>query len=88
MILKSQKIQKYTYSGKLFFSNQIYLKEFLDPVPTCVCRAFPTPKSNSWTLAECLRIQLNSVTVYLEIESDSTHKGLRPTRPPSASDTG
>lgn len=67
--------------------SSIPMKGFLDPVPTCVCVCvgFATPTSNSWTPV-CSRTQMHSDTVYLEIESDSTGKGLNPTRPPSTSD--
>lgn len=62
------------------------MKGFLDPVQrVCVCR-FATPANNFWTPALCSRIQLNSDTVYSEIESDSTGKGLSPIGPPSGSD--
>lgn len=46
----------------------------------CVYR-FPTPTSNSQMPAACLRIQLNSDTIYGKIEFDSTSKGLSPTTP-------
>ena len=64
------------------------LNGFLDPNPMCVCVCgdFPIPPSNSQTLAGSLTLQLNSDTTYLELASDSTGKGLSPTRPRSTSD--
>lgn len=54
-------------------------------VCVCVCVGFPSPTSNSRTPAGCLRIQLNSDTVYLGTASAPTHQGLSPTGPPSMS---
>lgn len=51
----------------------------------CVGGGFSTPTSNSRMSAGCLRFQLNSDTIYLEI--DSTGKGLSSTRPSCTSDT-
>ena len=45
------------------------------------------PPSNSQTLAGHPRIQLNSHTTCLDVESDSTGKGFSPTKPPSSLDT-
>ena len=53
----------------------------------CVCGGVPTPVCNSQTPAECPSFQLNSDIIYLQIESDSTSKGLSPTRRPSISDS-
>lgn len=52
----------------------------------CVCVDFPTPASNSQMPARCLRIQLNSDTFYLEIESDSRGKEFSSTGQPSTLD--
>ena len=59
-------------------------KGFLDEFQY-VCGGFPKPTSNSQPPAECQRIHLSAETIYLEIESDSTDKGLSPTRSPSTS---
>ena len=45
------------------------------------------PPSNSQTLAGHPRIQLNSHTTCLDVESDSASKGFSPTKLPSALDT-
>ena len=56
------------------------------PGPNCnMYGDFPTPTSNSEMPAGCLRIQLNSDTIYPEIDFDSAGKGLSPTRPPFTS---
>ena len=46
------------------------------PFHCCVCVCVCV-----WMPSGCLRIQLNSDIAYLEMESDSTCKGLSPTRP-------
>lgn len=42
---------------------------------SCVC-VFTKPTGSPQMPAECLKIQISSDTIYLEIESDSTGKGL------------
>ena len=63
------------------------MKGLLDPVPTCVFGGLHTPTRNSQMPAGCRRTQINSDTVYLEMESDSTGKGLSPTRQLFTSDS-
>ena len=50
-----------------------------------MCKRIPQPHSTvyvcMWVPSGCLRIQLNSDTACLEMESDSTCEGLGPTRP-------
>ena len=48
----------------------------------------PTSSNNSQTPAGCRRSQFNSVTTYLEIESESTGLGFSPTKLLPALDTG
>ena len=51
-------------------------------VCVCVCVCVCGVSSHSQAPAGCLRIQLNSDTLYPEKESDSTGRGLRPTGDP------
>lgn len=60
------------------------LDEVPTPVPACLGRLSQTGRGFS-DASGCLRVQLNSDTVCPEVGSDSTGKGLSPTRPPSAS---
>ena len=57
-------------------------KEFLDSIPVYVC-VFNLTHTNSWMPTECPRIHLNSDTIYLQIESNSTGSWLSLTRPPT-----
>ena len=67
--------------------EQDIVNGFPDPIPTLyVCVGCPTPVSNSQMPARCLRIQLNSDTFYLEIESDSRGKEFSSTGQPSTLD--
>lgn len=53
-----------------------------------VHEAFLKPTSSYQMPAEYPQMQLNYDTIYMEVESDSTGKGLSPTRLPSTSDGG
>ena len=60
-------------------------KGFQNPFQ-CVCGGFPKPINNSQTLSGCVKIQLNSGTIYPERESDFTSKRINPARPRFTSD--
>ena len=89
--LKSQhkRYLRHSHTPSLVHSSSIYsaLKRGSQIQFQHVCGGFPKTTSNSWTPPGRLRIQLNSDTIYLKIESHSTGKGLSPTRPTSTSDT-
>ena len=73
-------------SEGLFWTKTNKLQRVLGPNSNlCVWRLPHSSKQFSEASSGRLRIQLNSNTIYLETESDSTGKGFSPTRLPSAS---
>lgn len=62
--------------------------EFLNPISTCVCVCRLSHTNKQFLDASTgPGFQLNSNTIYLELQPDTTGKGLNPPRLPSTSDT-